>query len=190
MLYKFFLILLTCLLISAPAFCAKSLVTPVDAQRAAQSHNNKGVDFYNDKDYMAAIKEFKIALGINPNNQTSAVYHNNLGRTYLALARLGAQGAPFAYWAQVSFESAIAQDCMNLGFYKNLVDSFALQGNMGERLTYYSKDTSKNPFSSIVVALIYERQGNRQAAAALLSDFVKTFPDLIITNDIKKHLRE
>lgn len=164
-------------------------ITPIDAQRAAQSHNNKGVDYFNEGDYIAAIKEFKIAIGINPGNQTTAVYNNNLGRAYLKLAKLSAPQAPFAGWAQISFEAAIAQDCMNLNFYKNLVDTFALRGNLQERLAHYRKDSAKNPFSSITVALILEKQGQKQMAAALLYDFAKDFPDLIITGDVKKYAR-
>lgn len=185
MLYRIVATLLIALSLHLPAFCE---VTPIDAQRAAQAHNNLGVDYFKEGDYLAAIKEFKIAIGINPNNQTTAVYNNNLGRTYLALARLSPPRSPFPAWAQISFESAISQDCMNFSFYENLVESFKLQGNLGERLSYYKKDSAKNPFSSLTVALIHEKRGDKLSAIVIYNDFIKNFPDLIITNDVKKHL--
>ena len=53
---------------------ARCEITPVDAARNAKEHNNQGVIYMREGDYLAAIKELKIAIGINPNVQSTSVY--------------------------------------------------------------------------------------------------------------------
>lgn len=172
----------------------EAAIYPIDAEKNAQKRNNSGVLYMKERDYFAAIKEFKIAIAINPNHQTSAVYYNNLGSAYLELGKIQKQyklnknGADFASFAQESFESAIAQDCMQLSFYKNLVSSFELQGIMNSKKREYLNDES-NPLNLIVVALIEEKLGNKVNAQIMLDDFIVSYPDLLITVSLKNYLK-
>ena len=172
--------------------CAK--IYPIEAEKNAQNRNNSGVLYMKDKDYFAAIKEFKIAIAINPNRQTSATYYNNLGTAYLELGKIQKKhnlpkgGADFASFAQSAFEDAIKQDCMQLSFYKNLVSSFELQGTLKSKRAQYSSDTT-NPFNVIIVALIDEKLGNKKNMQIALDDFIVNHPKLLITVALKDYLR-
>ena len=169
---------------------------PIDAQKNAQAHNNQGVLYMRERNYFAAIQEFKIAIAINPYHQATAVYFNNLGCAYLELAKIqNEHGIPkewgdFGSFAQVSFEDAIKQDPMKLGYYQNIVDSFELQNSLSKELKKYQKDSVKNPLSKIIVALIYVKQNKIQNAQINLDDFMVDHPDLIINSSLKTYLRQ
>lgn len=174
-----------------PANC--DLITPVDAQKNAQMHNNRGTLYMKERDYLAAIKEFKIAIAVNPRKQSTATYYNNLGCAYMEIAKIqgthnvSKKNGDFAQYAQMSFESAITQDCMNLSYYQNLVDSFYLQGTLSKNLAKYKK--SKKPFDKIIVGLIYEKLGKKSTARTLFDDFITENPDLIISKNLRLYIR-
>lgn len=174
---------------------AFSLDFPIDAQKNAQAHNNQGVLYMRERNYFAAIQEFKIAIAINPYHQATAVYFNNLGLAYLELAKIqNEHGIPrewgdFGDFARVSFEDAIKQDTMKLSYYQNIVDCFELRKTLGKELKKYQKDGAKNPLSNIVVALIYVKQNKIRNAQIILDDFMTEHPDLIINSSLKTYLR-
>ncbi len=168
--------------------CAYGEITPIDAQRNAKEHNNQGTIYLREGDYLAAIKEFKIAIGINPNAQSTSVYYNNLGRTYMKIYEYN-KNRLIAKWAQDCFEHAILGDCMNMVYYNNLVESYAAQGILDSRAQYLLKRVEKNPYNKIIIGLIYLRQNKIGAAITMLDDFCTNNPDLIITNDVKKIIK-
>ena len=53
----------------------------IKAQNNAYWHNNKGLIYLEEKYYFGAIKEFQIAIDLNPNSQASAVFYTNLEKT-------------------------------------------------------------------------------------------------------------
>ncbi len=174
-----------------------SIVETVDAKKAAQFHNNMGTYYFNDKDYFAAIKEYRIAIGINPDSQTTATYFNNLGKVYLLLGEIQVKnGLPLQGWddfskmAQISFEEAILKDCMKLEYYQNLIKAYKLTGVTTKKKNYFISNRDKNPFNVIPLALILSEEGNLQYANMLLDDFVVQNPDIIISNDLKKIIKQ
>lgn len=197
--FKIILSILFCL-VCIPSYAdlhKASIVETVDAQNAAQYHNNMGTFYYNDKDYFAAIKEYRIAIGINPDSQTTATYFNNLGKVYLLLGEIQVKnGLPLQGWddfskmAQISFEEAILKDCMKLEYYQNLIKAYKLTGVMNQKKEYFLSNKDKNIFNVIPAALILSEQGNIQYANMLLDDFVVQNPDIIITNDLKKIIKQ
>ncbi|MCD8024785.1 MAG: tetratricopeptide repeat protein [Candidatus Gastranaerophilales bacterium] len=173
-----------------------SIVSTVNAQNAAQMHNNLGTIYYKDKDFFAAIKEYRIAIAINPDSQTTAVYFNNLGKVYLLLGEIQKRnGLPLQGWddfsimAQISFEEAISKDCMKLEYYENLIKALELTGQIENKKQYYLSNRNKNPFNVIPAALILSKEGDIQYANMLLDDFVTENPDIIISNDLKKIIK-
>lgn len=172
-----------------------SIVSTVDAQKNANLHNLRGTQYYREMDYFAALKEFKIAIAINQNSQSTAVYYNNLGKVYLVFGeiqrsrRLTRQDADFSEMAKACFERAIMQDCMKFEYYKNLVDSYALLGITAQKKDFLLKNKDKNPFNIIIVAIILANEGKNVPAKILLEDFAAKNPDLIITNDVKKFIK-
>ena len=165
--------------------CAKCELTPVDAARNAKEHNNQGVIFMREGDYLAAIKEFKIAIGINPNTQSTSVYYNNLGQAYMKIYAFN-KNRLLPVWAQSCFEQALIGDCMNLVYYKNLVAAYEARGNMNSKVSYHLAQKDKNPYNAIVVGLIYLKQNKIGAAITILDNFCAQNPDLVITSDIKR----
>lgn len=167
---------------------ARCEITPVDASRNAKEHNNQGSTYLREGDYYAAIKEFKIAIGINPNVQATSVYYNNLGLTYMKIYQIN-KNQELARWAQSCFEHALLGDCMSLTYYNNLVDTYQAQGILASRASYLLANKNKNPYNEIIVGLIYLRQGKKGSAVTMLDDFCSINPDLIISKDIKRLIR-
>jgi len=192
--YKLLIIFTAFLFLGAPAFAyGEGIVQPIDAQNNAQMHNNQGVLYLRERDYLAAIKEFKIAIAINPKTQASATYYNNLGCAYLEIAKLQSTHAnlkkegDFAHFAQISFEDAIKLDGMNLTFYKNLVDTFYYQGTMNK--SYLKYRDSKNDFDKIIVGFIHQKQGRTEAAKTVFDEFVSQNPNLLISKSLAQYIQ-
>lgn len=165
----------------------------IDATLNAQIHNSKGISYLEEKKYLPAIREFKLAIALSPENDTTAVYFANLGNAYMQIARAqSTYGLPerektFAYWAEISYKKAIAQDNMNLNYYKDLVVSFAVQGKLMSELASYMEKAKKDPMAQIVVGLIYQRQNQTRNAQICFDDFISNYPNLIITNSLRAY---
>lgn len=173
-----------------------SVVVPVNAERNAYSHNRRGVDFYNEHDYYAALKEFKLAVSLNPNSQASAVYYNNLGKVYLIFGEIQkrnhlstANGGDFSEMARVCFEKSIMQDCMKLEYYKNLAYAYELLGIANQKKAFLKSNLSKNPFNAVLIAVIAANHGQNAEAISLLKNFTAQNSDVIIAEDVKKYIK-
>lgn len=164
---------------------AKCEITPVDAARNAKEHNNQGVIFMREGDYLAAIKEFKIAIGINPKAQSTSVYYNNLGQAYMKIYGIN-KNRLLPVWAQSCFENALMGDCMNITYYKNLVSAYEARGVLSSKASQLLARKNENPYNAVTVGLIYLRQNKIGAAVTMLDTFCSEYPDLIITDDIKR----
>ena len=94
----------------------------------------------------------------------------------------------FPMWAQKCFEQALLGDCMNFVYYKNLVNVYEARGILNSKVTYHLSQKDKNPYSAIILGLIYLKQNKIGAAVTILDDFCVQNPDLIITSDVKRLL--
>ncbi len=174
--------------------CAEEF--PIDAAQNAQMHNNKGVEYMKERDYFAAIQEFKFAIAINPYHQTTAVFFNNLGKAYLELAKiqyekkLTKKDADFAEWAKISFEAAIDQDYLKLQYYENLADSIELTKKINREIKEYTERSIKNPMWLIEVALLYEKKGEYTNAKICIDEFIVKYPDLIIIDTLRNYIKK
>lgn len=144
-------------------------------------HNNKGLEYVAEKWYSAAEQEFKIAISLNSDTQSTAVYYNNLGEVYMKTGRYKQ--------AQDCFEKATTQYSLNFLYYQNLAKSFAAQGIIDTRIKYYEQHT-KNPLNMIMVGLLYIEKGNTKRGIIKLDEFCMAEPKLIITGAIKNYLKE
>lgn len=152
----------------------------IDASNNAQLHNNRGVEYRNEKCYYAAIQEFKIAISLSPNTQATAVYYTNLGDTYMEIG--------YPDWAQDAYERALSQYSLNLLYYKNLVKCFKALNIIPAKIQQYSTD--KSPLSKVMLGLLYAENGDLRRAIITLDDFAMSEPDLMITGAVKQELRE
>ncbi len=172
-----------------------SITPPVDAAKNANWHNRRGANYFKEQDYFAALKEFKMAIALNPNSQSTAVYYNNLGKVYLIFGEiqrgrnLTRADADFTLMAQTCFERAIQLDCMKFEYYKNLVRSYELLGVTASKKAFLLKNLNVNPFNAIIIGIIYAKEGNIVPARGILEQFVLKNPDLIIASDVKKFLQ-
>lgn len=199
--YKILWLTIICIFFASnlPAFAdlkKASVISPINAKSNAQVHNNLGTQYFNEKDYFAAIKEYRIAIGINTDSQTTATYFNNLGKVYLVLGEIQKRnnlptndGGDFSQMAQRAFEEAITLDCMKLEYYQNLISAYELVGVMENKKNFFMKNIDKNPFNVIPIALILTKQGQIGQANMMLDDFVTNNPDIIISNDLKKFIK-
>jgi len=151
----------------------------IDPEKNAYVHNNMGLQYLNIGQYYAAIQEFKIAIGLNPNTQATSLYFNNLGETYL---RLGVYAS-----AQDCFERAIEKYPLNFKYYLNLVTSYQMQGTLDSKLKYYRKN-KKSPLDDITIGLILIAKGQTNDGITVLDNFVMNEPKLFITDGVKYYL--
>lgn len=151
----------------------------IDAERNAHIHNNTGLMYMQEGFYYGAIKEFKLAIDLNPNTQATAVYYSNLGKVYLKIG--------YPNLAQTCFERSLEQNPMDFGTYQNLVLSYKRQGLINKKLQSYKKST--NPLSKIMVGVLLVESGQRQQGLTTLDIFCNDEPDLIITNAIKNYIK-
>lgn len=153
----------------------------IDAEANAARHNNLGIRWMQEKYYFGAIKEFEMAINLNPNSQASAVYYNNLGRTYIIIG--------YPELAESKFRMAISKYPLNFEFYKNLVESYGKQNVLKQRLEYHKKNRKSN-LDDITIALLYGAMGQISTEVTMLDEFCNNEPDLIITSAIKKYTEE
>lgn len=151
----------------------------IDAEKNAQYHNNVGVNYMAERFYYGAIKEFKMAIDLNPNTQATAVYYNNLGRAYMSIG--------YPSLAMPCFERATIQNPMDFSFYYNLVQSFKYQKVLTKKLAYYSARTS-DPMNKITVGLIYIELGQFNKGISVLENFARTESNLLISKAVKHHV--
>lgn len=172
-----------------------SVTNPIDAAKNAKWHNTKGVNYYKDGDYYAALKEFKMAVELSPYSQASAVYYNNLGKVYLIFGmiqkgqNLTTKGGDFSKMATLAFEEAILKDCMKFEYYKNLAEAYELMGIASQKKDFLIRNINTNPFNGILAGIILVNEGKTKEGARFLYNFALNNSDLIITDDVKKFLK-
>lgn len=152
----------------------------IDATTNAAMHNMIGTQYVTERDYYSALQEFKIAVSLNPNTQSSAVYYNNLGEVYMKLG--------FAGMARDCYERAIKLYGLNFDYYNNLAICYGKLRLSGLKIAQLRR--SKNPLDKVLLGLLYIHSGNKLKGIMTLDDFCMSEPDLIITQGVKNYLRD
>lgn len=151
----------------------------IDSVKNAQIHNNKGLYYVRERMYYPAIQEFKTAISLNPDTQSTAVYYNNLGEVYMTV------GAPDL--ALDCFERAILQYSLNFNYYLNLADCYAELKMTDKKLKETLLDST--PLNLVMRGILYEKTGNIREAITTLDEFTYREPDLIITPSVRAHIK-
>jgi len=157
----------------------KGFAFEIDAAKNASIHNNRGVDYLLEANYSSAIKEFEIAIQLNPNTQASSVYYNNLGKVYMKLGH--------AHLAEKSFKEALKRNNMNFEYYHNIVLSFKSQNKLQSELKRYMLD--KKPNAPVFVGLILIESGKLEAGINMLDEYCFDHPDMILTKGVKTYIQ-
>lgn len=179
----FYRILAVLILMISPLYAqAKMEVMTIDAQKNAVDHNNRGVIYMQDRYYAAAIKEFQMAVLLDPETQASSVYYANLANCYMKIG--------YPALAQDTLQRALKRHPMNFSLYEDLAVVYKRLGITAQKLKYYQKDSLKNPLSQVMTGLILMEAGRTDEGLAKLQEFVYTEPDLIITNGVKNYINK
>lgn len=152
----------------------------IDAVKNSNMHNNLGIMYMSEKQYFAAIEEFKIAISLNPESQASSAYYNNLGECFTII------GHPEL--ATDCFERALKIYSLNLKYYINLAKNIIELKQTGQKLEQF-KDFS-NPYNRIMTGVLYVESGDLQRGITILDNFTISEPKLIITPAIKAYIKE
>ena len=171
--------ILNILIVLLICFSNFGAIYEIDAARNASLHNNRGVNYLNEQNYYSAIKEFEMAILLNPDTQASATYYNNLGKTYLKIG--------YPKMAEESFEKALKKNSTNLEFYQNLVSSYKAQGKLKSELN--KAIASKNHLSKITAGLILIETGKLEAGINMLDEFCFDEPEMIISKGIRTYIQ-
>ena len=161
------------------AFINTGAVFEIDAARNASIHNNIGVNYMKEKYYYGAIKEFEMAIQLNPNTQASATYYNNLGKAYLKIG--------YPELAEKSFNSSLERNSVNFEVFQNLVESYKQQNKLKSELKKSMAD--KKNLSKIKAGLIMIQLGQLESGINTLDEFCFDEPDMIITKGIKSYIQ-
>lgn len=179
---KKFLVLCSMIWFISPAVAAPGTIVSytIDPEKNAYEHNNLGIMYVEEKDYYAAIQEFKIAISLNPKTQATAVYFNNLGKVYMTIG--------YPELALDCFQQAVTQYSLNFEFYRNLVDCYKVLDKIPEQLEIY-KTKNDSPYDKVILGLLYEQNNEIRKAIFVLDEFAVAEPNLMITPAIKHYIQ-
>ena len=152
----------------------------INAEKDAFYHNNNGLNYLREKIYIAALEEFKIAISLSPNTQSTAIFKTNLGKTYMYMG--------YPALAQQPLEEALKAYGLNLQYYLNLADCYEKLGIVKQKINEFEKSTSV--YDRIMLGILYIRTGELTRGIIALDDFCYNEPDLLITPAIKQYIKE
>lgn len=174
------ILLLFLLLISTLYYNVCFADEQIKAQNNAYRHNNKGLLYLEEKYYYGAIKEFQIAIDLNPNSQAAAVYYVNLGTTY---EKIG-----YFDLAKPCFEKAVRLNILCFDYYLKMVENYKKLGLVSTKLDEY-KNNKSSPLNEIVTGLLYIQNGNITTGITVLDEFCNKEPNLLITTGVKEYIK-
>ena len=153
----------------------------IDAVKNARLHSNMGNIYFQQENYVSALREYQIAYNLTYNLNSSSVYLFNMSKCFMK--------ANNYKLAQNALLKAIKKDCMNITYYDSLVDTYIALNEADKELKKYLNDYS-NPYNRIIAGLIYLKTGKTTNAKIIFDEFIVSNPDMLITNDIKVILKK
>lgn len=151
----------------------------IKAQNNAYRHNNKGLIYLEENYYYGAIKEFQIAIDLNPNTQATSIYYTNLGKTY---EKIG-----YDELAKECFEKAVRLNALSFEPYIKMAENYKKLGILDEKIKEYTNKTY-SPLNEIVIGLLYIQKGHITTGITILDDFCNKEPNLKVTKGVKAYI--
>ena len=124
---KLFLLLSIIIFTSIPTIADEV----IRAKNNAYIHNNKGLAYLEEKYYFGAIKEFEIAIALNPDSQASATYYANLGRTYETIG--------YYDLAKPYYEKAISLNPLYFDYYLKMAKNYKKLGIVNKKIKEFDR---------------------------------------------------
>lgn len=162
-----------------------SVGDPLDPSVNAIKHNSRGLWHARWGEYYAAIAEYKIAIGLNPESAATAVFYNNLGNVYKKT------GQPD--WAITCVENAIRLNPNCMRYYENLVEAFSLAGKLDEKEAYFKKATDvffDESYYWLLLGLIQEKKNNYRGAIKSFQNYILLEPQIVLLSAVKNKVNE
>ena len=153
----------------------------IKADNNAYRHNNKGLIFLDEHYYFGAIKEFQIAIDLNPNSQASATYYTNLGKTY---EKIG-----YPKLAQECYEKALERNILCFDYYLQLAKNYKTLGIANTKLNEYIRK-KQSPLDDVMIGLLYIQCGDKSTGITVLDDFCNNEEKLILSKGVRNYLKE
>ena len=125
--------------------------------------------------------EYEIAYKLTYKSSASSVYLYNLSRCYIRLNNFKQ--------AKIYLDEAIKIDCLNMTYYKALVDCYIALNIQDDELEKHLSDEI-NPYNRIVAGLIFLKTGNKIAAKSIFDEFINSNPDMLISDDVRLILKQ
>ncbi len=153
----------------------------IDPTKNAVWHNERGLFFLGLRYYAAAIKEFQLAITLNPDSEVSSTFYNNLGRSYYEIGDYNS--------AEIIYKKAIELKPYYLEFRENLIKTYEQKGTLNEIVEFHNNLIIEDPGnlqSYLMLGLIYKKYQNNDYALIYLNKFVQLAPEFGITNQIKQ----
>lgn len=148
----------------------------IDAVKNARLHSNMGNIYFDEKHYVAALKEYQIAYNLTYDLNESSTYLYNIAQCFMKLGNYEL--------AKNALLGAINKNCINITYYEKLVDCYIVLNTTQKELKSHLKDTT-NPYNRIIAGLIYLKTGHKKNARIIFDEFVNDNPDMIISEDIR-----
>lgn len=174
---KLFLLLSIIIFTSIPTIADEV----IRAKNNAYIHNNKGLAYLEEKYYFGAIKEFEIAIALNPDSQASATYYANLGRTYETIG--------YYDLAKPYYEKAISLNPLYFDYYLKMAKNYQKLGIVNKKIKEF-ENKKYSPLNDVVIGLLYIQKGETQTGITILDDFINKEETLILSKGVKKYLQE
>ena len=152
----------------------------INAEKDAFFHNNVGLNYLRDRIYYAAIEEFKIAITLSPNTQSTAIFKTNLGDTYMFIG--------YPEMARTCYEDALKLYGLNFKYYINLAKCYEQLNIVQTKIMEYKN--SDNVYDKIMLGLLYIQTGETRKGVVVLDDVCISEPDLLITSAIRQYLKD
>lgn len=176
--FRIFILAFSLIFFIKPAFSYDILIDPT---RNGINHNNKGIMYMQEGYLPQAIKEFQIAIELNPNMETTGIYYDNMGICYM---RLG------IYKMAINcFELAMKQNPMCFLYYQHLVQGFKNEKSLKKKKIEYQQKIKNNYLNTIVVALIAIECNEVDEGKRMLLEFIKNEPKIYISHSIRQYLK-
>lgn len=153
----------------------------VDAVKNARVHAGLGNIYFDEGNYAAALDEYNIAYQLTKETNSYAPYLYNIANCAIKINDYSL--------ALQAVREAIKKDCMNITYYKMLVECYSKIGILQKELNRCLKDNF-NPYNRIVAGLIYVKLNQKTNAKIIFDEFINQNPDMLITYDVKELLKE